>query len=64
VLLDKSREGYLTATHVAEVFQVSAEAVRGWAETGKLAGFKTPGGHWRFRRVDVEAFLPNEEPAA
>lgn len=28
-----------------------------WAEDGRIAHLKTPGGHLRFRRSDVEAFL-------
>lgn len=49
------------------MFAVHRATVARWAEDGLLRGFKTPGGQWRFRRVDVEAFrdkgLGTEEPA-
>jgi excisionase family DNA binding protein len=52
----------LTAAEVASIFKVHVSAVSRWATSGKLAGFKTPGGGgWRFHRSDVEAFIP--EPA-
>ena len=50
---DKSRKSVLTP-----------DAVRQWADDGKLASFRTPGGQRRFRREDVEAFLTNGEDAA
>jgi CheY-like chemotaxis protein len=44
--------------------------VRKWADSGRLSTFYTPGGHRRFRRADLEAFLagprsarPATEPA-
>lgn len=50
------------------MFAVHRVTVARWAEDGLLRGFKTPGGQWRFRRVDVDAFrdgelAPNEPPA-
>lgn len=49
------------------MFAVKPVTVARWAEDGKLPGFKTLGGHWRFRRADVEAALAKErsgeEPA-
>jgi CheY-like chemotaxis protein len=40
--------------------------VRKWADGGRLATFYTPGGHRRFRRADLDAFLagPRGGPAA
>jgi excisionase family DNA binding protein len=38
---------------------VSAKTVSRWAQSGRLPGFHTPGGHYRFKRSDVEA-LYNE----
>jgi excisionase family DNA binding protein len=57
---DSTRESVLTPKQVAKIFKVSPDTVAGWAENGKLPYFKTPGGHRRFRRVDVEAFLPSD----
>jgi excisionase family DNA binding protein len=57
VPLDSTRDTVLTPKQVADIFKVSPDTVAGWAENGKLAFFRTPGGHRRFRREDVEAFL-------
>ena len=54
----------LTISEVADTFGVSVQAVRDWADKDLLRSFKTPGGHRRFRREDVEAFLKSQEPAA
>lgn len=61
--LDKSNLSVLPPRAVAAMFGVSVDAVRMWAEAGKLRGFRTPGGQWRFRREDVEAFLPEDGDA-
>lgn len=47
----------LTARQVGDMFAVHPATVKAWAESGKLPGFRTPGGHWRFRRADVDALL-------
>lgn len=54
----------LTSTQVAKTFGVSAETVRNWAEAGKLPHLRTPGGQYRFRRADVEAFMAEPTEAA
>ena len=51
----------LTPQQVADLLSVTADTVNRWADEGKLVGFKSPGGRWRFRRSDVEALL-NPEP--
>jgi excisionase family DNA binding protein len=43
----------LTTRDVADVFGVSANVVRRWAEAGMLPSFRTLGGHSRFRRLDL-----------
>ena len=52
----------LTTTEAAAVLQVSANTVRDWADSGALAGVRTPGGHRRFRRSDVDALLAPSAP--
>lgn len=42
---------------VAQVFSVDPKSVNRWAKTGRLASFATPGGHRRYRKVDVQALL-------
>lgn len=46
----------LSTGDVARLLGVSISSVSRWAEAGVLTGTKTPGGHWRFSRTDVEAF--------
>jgi excisionase family DNA binding protein len=45
---------------VAELFKVDAKTVSRWAHSGKLPSFKTPGGHHRFKKKDVDKFLDTE----
>ena len=52
---DKSSSAVLTPAEVADLFRVTPDAVRQWAQDGKLPYFVTPGGHRRFRRSDVDA---------
>lgn len=46
--------GPLTTGQVAAVFGVTTTTVKRWADTGKLASFRTVGGHYRFRAEDIE----------
>lgn len=56
---------YLTAEQVAERFDVTAETAREWARTGKVPAIRLPGGgHYRFRREDIEAIERGETPAS
>lgn len=54
----------LSTSEVADLFGVTPEAVRGWADAGKLPSFRTPGGQRKFHRSKVEAFIAEQEPAA
>ena len=47
----------LTINDVARIFQVSKQAIRHWTNSGRLACVRTPGGHRRFRRSDIERIL-------
>ena len=58
------QEELLTSAQIAVIFGVSSETVRQWAEAGKLNGFRTPGGHWRFRRSEIDAMLAPQDGAA
>jgi len=46
---------YLTAEQVAQRLEVTAEAARNWARTGKIQAIKTPGGQYRFPVEAIEA---------
>lgn len=59
----------MTPGEVARIFGVGVEAVRAWADKGDLPSFRTPAGHRRFWRRDVEAYLerttsPEPDPEA
>ena len=47
----------LTMAEVADIFRVSKQAIRTWTNSGKLPCIRTPGGHRRFRREDVEKMI-------
>jgi len=44
-------------SHVAQVYGVDSKTVTRWANQGKVASIKTPGGHRRYRKADVRALL-------
>jgi excisionase family DNA binding protein len=47
----------LTSTQVAELLGVGASSVKRWADSGRLPCVRTPGGHRRFLRPEVERAL-------
>ena len=47
----------LTARHVAEQFGLSTETILRYTREGKLPAIKLPGGAWRYRRDDLDAWL-------
>lgn len=47
----------LSPADVARLTSTSANTVKKWAKEGHLAGIRLPNGYWRFRRVDVDAFI-------
>ncbi|MGH2767727.1 MAG: BldC family transcriptional regulator [Actinomycetota bacterium] len=56
----------MTPGEVASAFRVDRKTVTRWARTGKLTSIRTPGGHRRFREVEVRSFLSSNgtsEPA-
>ena len=48
---------WLTLGQAATYLGVAQSTVRKWSDGGRLAAFYTPGGHRRFRRGDLAAFL-------
>ncbi len=49
-------EKTFTTYQVAKIFDVEQKTVRRWIKNSKLAGFQTPGGHWRIPASEVERF--------
>ena len=62
---DEGKE-WLTLGQAAAFLGAAQSTVRKWADGGRVAAFYTPGGHRRFRRGDLEAFLavPRGGPGA
>ena len=50
---------WLTLGQAAKYLGVAQSTIRKWSDGGRLAAFYTPGGHRRFRRSDLDAFLGN-----
>ena len=55
--VDGAREDWLTLGQAAKVLGVAQSTVRAWSDAGRLPVFYTPGGHRRFKRDDLAAFL-------
>jgi excisionase family DNA binding protein len=53
---------WLTLGQAASYLGVAQSTVRKWSDAGRLAAFYTPGGHRRFRRADLDAFLTGSRP--
>ena len=52
-----SGQALLTSREVAALFGVDFRTVTRWTAGGKLASIRTPGGHHRYRRADVDRML-------
>ena len=50
----------LTVSEAARVAYLSNDTIRRYANKGILPSFRTPAGHRRFKRSDVEALLKKE----
>lgn len=47
----------MTASDAAKFLGVRPKTIRAWADAGEIRGWRTPGGHWRFRRSDLEQLV-------
>ena len=54
---------WLTLGRAADYLGVAKGTLRRWADQGRVPAFYTPGGHRRFRRPDLDAFLERFGPA-
>ena len=48
---------WLTLGQAADILGVDATTLRGWADAGSVRFFRTPGGHRRFDREDLDRLL-------
>lgn len=49
--------GWLTLGEASRMLGVDASTLRGWTDAGRVRAYRTPGGHRRYRRDDLAAFL-------
>jgi excisionase family DNA binding protein len=54
---------WLTLGQAARFLGVAQSTIRKWSDSGRVRAFYTPGGHRRFRRGDLEAFVDDSGPA-
>jgi excisionase family DNA binding protein len=54
-------KGYLTTFQAAEIMSVSPDAVLKWIKLGKITAYKTPGGHYRIAKREVESLVKRSE---
>lgn len=50
-------ERVYTASEVGVIFRVDPKTVTRWAAAGRIAFFRTPGGHRRYRESEVRRLL-------
>src|SRR5947207_13594755 len=53
---------WLTLGQAAKYLGVAQSTIRKWSDQGRVPAFYTPGGHRRYRRGDLEAFLDRSGP--
>jgi excisionase family DNA binding protein len=54
---------WLTVGQAARFLGVAQSTIRKWSDQGRVPAFYTPGGHRRYRRRDLEAFVERSGPA-
>ena len=55
---------WLTLGQAAKYLGVAQSTIRKWTDSGRVPAFKTPGGHRRYRRRDLDAFLEHSGQTA
>jgi excisionase family DNA binding protein len=53
---------WLTLGQAAKYLGVAQSTIRKWSDLGRVPAFYTPGGHRRYRRMDLDAFLERSGP--
>src|SRR5919197_1374034 len=53
---------WLTLGQAAKFLGVAQSTMRKWSDVGRVPAFYTPGGHRRYKRGDLEAFLERSGP--
>src|SRR5437879_12371698 len=53
---------WLTLGQAAKYLGVAQSTIRKWSDLGRVPAFYTPGGHRRYKRGDLDAFLARSGP--
>src|SRR6266536_617423 len=53
---------WFTLGQAAKYLGVAQSTIRKWSDVGRVRAFYTPGGHRRYRRGDLDAFLERSGP--
>jgi len=53
---------WLTLGQAAKYLGVAQSTIRKWSDLGRVPAIYTPGGHRRYRRTDLDAFLERSGP--
>jgi excisionase family DNA binding protein len=53
---------WLTLGQAAKYLGVAQSTIRKWSDLGRVPAFYTPGGHRRYKRADLDAFLERSGP--
>lgn len=61
-MTEASGAGWVSLSEAARILGVHPATVRGWADRGLLPSQRTPGGHRRFRRADLQQWLEGQNP--
>src|SRR5947199_10076852 len=56
------KSDWLTLGHAGKCLGVAQSTIRKWSDLGRVPAFYTPGGHRRYKRADLDAFLERSGP--
>src|SRR6266536_110395 len=58
----RGESDWLTLGQAAKYLGVAQSTIRKWSDLGRVPAFYTPGGHRRYKRADLDAFLERSGP--
>lgn len=58
---ESTKHDWVSLREAAEILGVHPATIRNWADKGDLPARRTPGGHRRFRREDLESWLEAQQ---
>ncbi len=57
-----SSHRWMTLGEASNFLGVDVSTLRAWADAGRIHAFRTPGGHRRFARGELDAFVSRKQP--